>query len=209
MNMWIEATTLSASYKHFQAYKVTFTKPDGTKDVIMKDSYVADTTSWFEYAPDQAGEWTVKLDYLGQYFPAGRYLNGYIVTNSSGTSITQSVYYNPGSDGPYGLVVQEQQVLSWPPAPLPTDYWTRPVSPWNREWWPILGNFPGTGASMAAVMTILIGQLIQICTLSPDMAIFPMFKGQNLRTYFGRNSSTLAVWLEGLWERQLFGRVPQ
>ena len=145
VNMWIEATTLSAAYKHFQAYRVTFTKPDGTQDTVMKDSYVSDTTSWFEYTVDQVGAWTIKVDYLGQYFPVGRYLNGYIVTNSSGTNVAQSVYYEPSSDGPYPLVVQAQQVLSWPPAPLPTDYWTRPVSPWNREWWSILGNFPATG----------------------------------------------------------------
>ena len=145
VNVWIEATYLSASYKHFQAYKITFTKPDGTQETFVKDSYVTDTTSWFEYVPDQLGTWTVKLDYLGQYFPTGRYLNGYIVTNSSGTLVTQSVYYKPGSDGPFGLVVQEQIVRSWPGAPLPNDYWTRPVSPYNREWWPILGNFPGWG----------------------------------------------------------------
>ena len=29
--------------------------------------------------------------------------------------------------------------------PLPTDYWTRPATTMNREWWPILGNYPGTG----------------------------------------------------------------
>ena len=79
---------------------VKITKPDGTKDVITMDSYVADTTAWFEYTADQVGQWTIKLEYLGQYFPAGRYLNGYIVTNTSGTNIAQSVYYHPSSDGP-------------------------------------------------------------------------------------------------------------
>ncbi len=58
-----------------------------------------------------------------------------------------STYYQPSSDGPYGLTVQEQQVLSWPASPLPTDYWTRPATTMNREWWPILGNYPGTGVS--------------------------------------------------------------
>jgi hypothetical protein len=36
-------------------------------------------------------------------------------------------------------------VSSWPSVPLPTDYWTQPVSPMNREWWPILGCYPWTG----------------------------------------------------------------
>ena len=156
LNMWIEATTLSANYKHFKAYQVTLTKPDGSKDVVTMDSYVADTTAWFEYTADQVGTWSIKLDYLGQYFPAGYYFNGvnypsiaaigpYTPSAFGAPAYSNSVYYKPSSDGPYGLVVQEQQVLSWPPAPLPTDYWTRPVSPWNREWWSILGNFPATG----------------------------------------------------------------
>ena len=36
-------------------------------------------------------------------------------------------------------------MLSWPPSPLPTDYWTRPVSPENREWAAILGDYPYGG----------------------------------------------------------------
>ncbi len=56
-----------------------------------------------------------------------------------------SIYYKPSSDGPYTFVVQEDVVASWPGSPLPTNYWTRPVSPENREWWSILGNYPNTG----------------------------------------------------------------
>jgi len=39
-------------------------------------------------------------------------------------------------------VVQEEPVLSWPPSALPTDYWTRPISIENREWYAIGGNYP-------------------------------------------------------------------
>ncbi len=156
INMWIEATTLAANYQFFQAYKVTITKPDGSQEVIVKDSYVADTTAWVEYSPDQVGQWTIKLDFLGQYFPNGTYYNGVNYPNvaaipsyaPSGFGAAQnlpSTYYQPSSDGPYGLTVQDQPVLSWPGSPLPTDYWTRPATTMNREWWPILGNYPGTG----------------------------------------------------------------
>jgi hypothetical protein len=109
------------------------------------DSYLGDGTAWFEYTPDQVGKWTIKFDFLGMYYPAGRYYNGYIVTNTSGTQFSLSSYYQPSSDGPYDLVVQEEQVSSWPASALPTDYWTRPVHPHNREWWSILGNWPSTG----------------------------------------------------------------
>jgi hypothetical protein len=147
INMWLEATYLSAAWKFNQAYKVTITKPDGNTLTIVKDSYVADTTSWTEFIPDQIGQWTIKLDFLGQYFPIGRYLADGTVTSASsgGTNVAQSYYYQPGTDGPYGLTVQDQPVASWPGSTLPTDYWTRPATTMNREWWPILGNYPGQG----------------------------------------------------------------
>ena len=64
-------------------YTVTFTKPDGTKDVIGPfNSYVADGTNWFTYTPDQAGNWTVQFTYPGDYYPAGRYVNG-VLNNSA------------------------------------------------------------------------------------------------------------------------------
>ncbi len=53
-----------------------------------------------------------------------------------------SAYYLEASTPEQTLIVQENYVLPWPPAPLPTDYWTRPISPQNREWWSIAGHYP-------------------------------------------------------------------
>jgi len=36
-------------------------------------------------------------------------------------------------------------LASWPPVPLPTSYWTRPISPEYREWGQISGFYPNTG----------------------------------------------------------------
>ncbi|MGD6808661.1 MAG: PQQ-binding-like beta-propeller repeat protein [Candidatus Bathyarchaeia archaeon] len=156
VNIWLQSVTLGANYKYYQSYKVTITKPDGTNDIFIKDSYVADATAWFEYTPDQVGTYSIKFDFLGQYFPNGTYFEGVNYDNEQAIGpytagqfnrprYFSSVYYKPSSDGPYTLEVQEQQVQSWPMSPLPTDYWTRPVTTHNREWWPILGNYPATG----------------------------------------------------------------
>ncbi len=144
VNMWL-VPPLPAARAMIQAYVVTITKPDGTKDTVgPMDSFTGDTTAWFQYAPDQVGTYKFKFDFLGEYFPAGRYLLGKIVTNTSGTAY-DSAYYNPASSPEVEVTVQSEMVSSWPPSPLPTDYWTRPVSPENREWWSILGNWPETG----------------------------------------------------------------
>ena len=129
-------------------YTVTFTKPDGTKKVIGPfNSFVADGTNWFTFTPDQAGNWTVQFTYAGDYYPAGRYVNG-ILNNSApaGSSFMDqrdypSTYYAPAQTPVQTLVVQDQPVMSLY-SPLPTDYWSRPISPNNREWASIAGNFP-------------------------------------------------------------------
>ena len=150
VNMWMQPPISVLRY-FAQGYKVTFTKPDGTTDVVGPlDSYRGDTTAWFEYTVDQVGTWQIKLDFLGAYYPPG---NTTFATSFGGAGefINQTlnaplgVYYKPSHDGPYNFTAQTDLALSWPPSPLPTDYWTRPASFENREWWPILGNYPATG----------------------------------------------------------------
>jgi hypothetical protein len=125
---------------------VTITDPDGTKDVRNMRSEPATAANWFEFVPEKVGTWTIKYEFLGAYFPAGQYYNGAVVTNSSGAPYKYgSAYYTPSSTQAQTLTVQTNPILPWPSVPLPTDYWTRPANLNNREWWPILGNYPGTG----------------------------------------------------------------
>ena len=144
VNIWMQPSTHASRY--FTGYVVTMTKPDGT---IVKigpiDSYIADTTAWFEYTVDQIGTWKLKFDFPGGYFPPGNYTSNASLTLNQISSFTQSVYYKPSSTIEYNLTVQETPAASWPPAPLPTDYWTRPISLENREWYIIGGNYPFNG----------------------------------------------------------------
>ena len=146
VNLW--SIPAPGANRAHTGYTVTFTKPDGTKDVVGPiNSYVADGTAWFEYIPDQIGSWTVQFTYPGDYYPAGRYLNG-VLNNSApaGSSFMDQrdypeTWYKPAQTPVQTLTVQEEPVMSWY-SPLPTDYWTRPISPENREWSAIGGNFP-------------------------------------------------------------------
>ncbi len=141
VNVW--TTPAPGADRRQNNYTVTITAPNGTKYVRTMDSYVADGTAWFSFKPDQTGEWKLKFDFAGEYFPEGRYVSGNIVNDTTGGSVyTESVYYEPSSTQEQVLTVQEGIVSSFPAVPLPTDYWTRPVQPNNREWWSILGNFP-------------------------------------------------------------------
>ena len=142
--MWLNPATHASRY--LSDYKVTITKPDGETDVRVMDSYQADTTAWFEFVADQLGEWKLKFDFPGGYYPAGNYTaDPGAVFGSGYVSFDGDCYYEPSSTKEQTLIVQEAVVYPWPESPLPTDYWTRPATLENREWWPILGNYPGTG----------------------------------------------------------------
>ncbi len=144
INVWLQPNL--GTDKLLKYLTVTITKPSGTKVVYDQITTVTqDSTSWLAYVPDEIGEWKVEFTFPGNYFPAGRYSNGFIVTNTTGTLYSADCYYAPSTATPVDITVQADLVQSWPPAPLPIDYWTRPVHPNNREWWPILGNWPWTG----------------------------------------------------------------
>jgi outer membrane protein assembly factor BamB len=144
VNIWLQGPPHPSRY--FSDYKVTITDPEGNEEIYTRDSYRADATAWLEFVPDQTGEWKLKFDFPGGYFPSGNYTIAAGGSFPPGVySFPESVYYKPSSTPVQTLVVQEEPVPSWPASPLPTDYWTRPVSPDNREWWSISGWFPSTG----------------------------------------------------------------
>ena len=145
VNVWMIPPIHVARYFK-DAFLVTLTKPDGTTDKVGPlSSYYGDGTSWFEYTVDQVGTWKIKFDFLGAYYPPGNYTSGAAFTINQTLNAPLGVYYAPSTDGPFEFVVQQELAGSWPPSPLPSDYWTRPVSLENREWWPILGSYPNTG----------------------------------------------------------------
>ena len=144
VNLWLNPPLHISRY--FSDYKVTFTDPSGQAHVVEIDSYRADATAWFEFTPELVGDWIVKFEFPGGYFPPGNYTTYPGAFYGSGvTSFERSVYYEPSATPEQTLTVQEDIVYSWPDLGLPTDYWERPVSVEHREWWSIIGGYPGTG----------------------------------------------------------------
>jgi hypothetical protein len=144
VNIWV--TPAVHVSKYFKGFKVTITDPDGQAEEVVMDSYRADATAWFEWVVDKVGTWKLQFEFPGGYFPAGNYTTAAGAFGGGGvTNFPLSAYYKPNTSPLRTLTVQSEPVLPWPESPLPTDYWTRPVHVENREWWPILGNWPGTG----------------------------------------------------------------
>jgi hypothetical protein len=141
VNLWTTPALYSGRYH--PDYKVTITKPSGQQHVVTMDSYNADATAWFEWIADEVGDWTIRFDFQGTYFPEGYYEGvGFF---GGGITYLDSAYYEPATSGDWTLTVQEDIVYSWPEPGITDDYWTRPVQVEHRDWWPSLGNWPAPG----------------------------------------------------------------
>lgn len=151
VNLWTSPGDYHAFY--MQGYIVEIIKPDGSTEKIGPyDSYVADATAWFNYIPDQVGTWQFKFSQAGTYLPKNVKFwdsptgSGFMSLPNSNITLSASIWYTPSETEWQNVTVQEDMVASYPSAALPTDYWNRPVYPDKRDWYPITGNFPFTGA---------------------------------------------------------------
>ncbi len=151
INIW---TTPGIDVERYRTgYTVTITNPAGTKSTVgPMNSFKGDGTDYFTYTVDAVGTWSFQFSYPGDYYPAGNYSEtaGAIMLSGRPTqnvSFPMSMYYEPSSTPVTTITVQQAMIASWPPSavPGPGDYWTRPISPENREWLTIAGNFPAVG----------------------------------------------------------------
>jgi hypothetical protein len=125
---------------------VKITDPSG--NVETRGPYTGDTTggTYFNFVPDQVGNWTFQMFYGGQTTGGG----GMFGPGYSG------LLEQPSESKVYTLVVQDEPITqtSYPTTPLPTNYWETPVSAQNvQNWYSIMGpwlglssiTFAGTG----------------------------------------------------------------
>ena len=126
--------------------KVTVTKPDGTTETVITRDSDANGGASTSYTPTQLGIYKFDFTYPGQVaqnenpypFPAVRiplgldYVNDTFLPSSASTTLT---------------VQQEPIGSAYGAAPLPTQYWSRPINSMNREWASIGGNWLGLGVT--------------------------------------------------------------
>jgi hypothetical protein len=146
----LETQPAPGSDRLHQDYTVVIKTPSGDEVERVIESYPDDGTIWFEYTPTEIGTYEFTFEFLGTYFPAGRYLDGAgppaETITSGGSNYDESVYFEPFTTPTLTVDVQDVVIESWPEEPgPPTDYWTRPVPYERREWWPYIGNYPWYG----------------------------------------------------------------
>ena len=104
-------------------------KPDGTTETVQMGRSDPVGGGWVAYYPDQMGTYTIQANLPEQWR----------ATISRG--VTTNRYYSSATSETINLVVTEEPLQNWPDAPLPDDYWTRPVDTSLRSWSSIAGNW--------------------------------------------------------------------
>lgn len=121
-------------------FTLTVTKPDGT--VVKLGPFTSDSTgsTGTSYVPDTVGNYTFQFIYGGEWLTGARLAGAAITTD----------YYKPSTSHVVTVSVQEQPIYSTPGAPLPTEYWTRPIDAQNYEWNVLNGNWLGLPLQFAS-----------------------------------------------------------
>lgn len=130
-------------------YMVSVTKPDGTSQSLGPFTSDPVGSGWTLYVPEQTGTYKLVFSCGDQVVtgrnPAGELYPGKTISQISGAVSVNDTYLAATSD-PFFLNVTTTNVQPWQEAPLPTNYWTRPVTNMNRGWSSLLGNWLGGSA---------------------------------------------------------------
>jgi hypothetical protein len=145
--MWLDKVMVGTAIGNdirFHDYKLTITKPDGTTETQTWDVCWDPTSSQgYNYAPDQAGTYTLKFEYPGQTYTWSGIVMG--LFGPIDLSVQQNDTYL-ASSATTTFTVQEEPIPYPPVYPLPTEYWTRPIYGENPNWFTISSNWLGSGS---------------------------------------------------------------
>lgn len=123
----------------YENIEVEVTKPDGTKMTL--GPFTSDSTggTWTNFTPDKTGNYTFKATYPGQHAEE-------TVMNFFGPPTFYNITYLPSESQTVTILVQEEPIPMFNPAPLPTEYWSRPIHAQNYLWSQLGSNWYGLAA---------------------------------------------------------------
>jgi hypothetical protein len=148
VNFWCNAPPPTASAQYGDRWTnltVVVTKPDGSTQKLGPFTSDATGGTVTTYTPDTIGNYTFQSFFGGEVLPG---------LNNPTPGISQNAFVNdtflPSSSTKFVLTVQQDPIPYESAAPLPTNYWTRPIYGENNAWYTIAGNWLGLSASTFA-----------------------------------------------------------
>ncbi|MFB3889852.1 MAG: PQQ-binding-like beta-propeller repeat protein [Candidatus Bathyarchaeia archaeon] len=121
VSFWIEPIPPTAADR-LHGFQVTVIRPDGTSETRGPFESSPLGSQYFVYVPTMTGSYQVKFNYPGETFAGG------VVYAAAESPVTQ-------------VTVQTEPLPQFQEAPVPNDFWTRPINAQNRGWFSISGNW--------------------------------------------------------------------
>ncbi len=140
--MWVDipiAGAVIANDIRRSGYTLITENPEGTTST-QTWGVIDDTTGIqaYSFTPDKVGDYTLTFKYAGQ-------VHRWNQANTPGLSAANALYENDTflpAEVTMTLTVQEEQIKGiTPSAALPTEYWTRPISGENTDWYSISSHW--------------------------------------------------------------------
>ena len=131
-------------------FTVEVTKPDGSKDTLGPTTSDPVGGGYFMYTPAKVGTYSVVAKFPGKVI-TGLPLNPNPTGGQDLSGINDT--YSASTSAPVTFIVQQTQIQPWPEAPLPTQFWTRPINSANRNWAQLAGDWLAGAAQIVGPTT--------------------------------------------------------
>jgi hypothetical protein len=130
----------------FHNYNLTITCPNGTvQTTIFPVCNDLTSAQYYAFTPNAVGNYTFTFTFPGQLYT----FTTPVQESGAGSPVGPNQYTNDTylpSSATTTLTVQKTPITALSSAPLPTEYWTRPIYGENTNWWTISSNWLGTGS---------------------------------------------------------------
>jgi len=136
---FIPPTAVGAYGDRFTFY-VDITKSGGGEKTL--GPYTSDPVggSWVSYTPDEVGTYNITARMDAHKITGLPLAPGYTINTITGATYVNDTF-SASESLPAELIVQAEPIQAWPEAPLPTDFWTRPINEANRNWASLAANW--------------------------------------------------------------------
>jgi outer membrane protein assembly factor BamB len=132
----IQPPTALGAYGDRWKFTVEVTKPDGSKETLGPLTSDPIGSSFTFYTPAKVGNYTFQASFPETKL-AGANLHP---TDPTGQAFINDTFLASTSEIAT-LTVQQEPIPTFQEAPLPTDYWSRPIYGEHRGWWSISGDW--------------------------------------------------------------------
>ena len=130
------------------------TKPDGTTESLGTHTSDPVGSTYIPYTPTETGTYKFVASFQ-EHKITGEPVPPKGTTVYSPETVNDT--YLASTSEPYYLTVQQDPIPSWQETPLPTDYWARPISAINRDWWTMSGDWLGGTAMQGQINPYSLG----------------------------------------------------